>query len=258
MQSSETGLIEFFSECDKLLQHFSTTLQSIESGNSTNSSIGELYRDVHTLKGSAQLFGFQQIGQITHAIETALEPIRRLKIKIPDELFDAIFNSVNLIDNMIKKAREDKKETPGQFKNELNTIIPKILSAVSQSFDGEIIVQSDKAICFDESNKATVAINPPAQSLLKPSKEQKDPKKQAESSDTNSTVRIHVGLLDKLMKLVGEMVLIRNQMLQYSQKHDALEFLNLSQCLDAVISELQDEVMKTRMQEEGWKNNDPR
>ena len=50
------------------------------------------------------------------------------------------------------------------------------------------------------------------------------------------------------MTLVGEMVLVRNQVLQYSSKTDDLAFLSLSQKLDAVTSELQDETMKTRMQ----------
>jgi len=50
------------------------------------------------------------------------------------------------------------------------------------------------------------------------------------------------------MTLMGEMVLVRNQVLQYSSKTDDLAFLSLSQKLDAVTSELQDETMKTRMQ----------
>ena len=44
------------------------------------------------------------------------------------------------------------------------------------------------------------------------------------------------------------MVLVRNQVLQYANKSDHLEFQNLSQRLDVVTSEIQGEVMKTRMQ----------
>ena len=71
---------------------------------------------------------------------------------------------------------------------------------------------------------------------------------QTDSSEAVSTIRVPVSLLDKLMTLMGEMVLVRNQVLQYSNQNDDLEFLNLSQRLDQVTSELQGEVMKTRMQ----------
>lgn len=50
------------------------------------------------------------------------------------------------------------------------------------------------------------------------------------------------------MNLVGELVLVRNQVTQYTTKHDDLEFMNMSQSLNVVTTELQNEVMLTRMQ----------
>lgn len=63
------------------------------------------------------------------------------------------------------------------------------------------------------------------------------------------TIRVNLDLLDKLMNQVGELVLIRNQVQQFDIKSpDPALFLNLSQRLNTVTSELQDEVMRTRMQ----------
>ena len=65
---------------------------------------------------------------------------------------------------------------------------------------------------------------------------------------TPETIRVGVTLLDKLMTLVGELVLARNQLLQISNKVDDTGLHAVSQRMDLIATELQEEVMKTRMQ----------
>ncbi len=65
---------------------------------------------------------------------------------------------------------------------------------------------------------------------------------------SESNIRVDVGLLDKLMNLVGELVLARNQILQFSSTQQDTSFLNTSQRLNLITTELQEGVMKTRMQ----------
>jgi len=62
------------------------------------------------------------------------------------------------------------------------------------------------------------------------------------------TVRVGVSLLDRLMNLVGELVLARNQLLQFSNTTQEGAFSRVSQRVNLIASELQEEVMKTRMQ----------
>src|SRR5690606_13474973 len=68
------------------------------------------------------------------------------------------------------------------------------------------------------------------------------------NSESASSIRVPVALLDNLMTLMGEMVLVRNQVLQYSNQSDDLEFVSMSKRLNVVTSEIQEEMMKTRMQ----------
>jgi two-component system chemotaxis sensor kinase CheA len=65
---------------------------------------------------------------------------------------------------------------------------------------------------------------------------------------TDSSLRVDVGLLDKLMNLVGELVLARNQILQFTATQTDSSFVGATQRLNLVTSELQEGVMKTRMQ----------
>ncbi len=65
---------------------------------------------------------------------------------------------------------------------------------------------------------------------------------------SESTVRLDVQLLDKLMNLVGELVLARNQILQFSRTTEDVALVAASQRLNHITTELQEGVMKTRMQ----------
>lgn len=65
--------------------------------------------------------------------------------------------------------------------------------------------------------------------------------------DMSSTIRIHVDILDKLMMLAGELVLVRNQQLLFADTSDSLS-RSVVQRLDIVTSELQETIMRTRMQ----------
>lgn len=69
-----------------------------------------------------------------------------------------------------------------------------------------------------------------------------------QSSLSDTTIRVDVGLLDKLMNLVGELVLARNQILQFNATQEDTAFVATSQRLNLITTELQEGVMKTRMQ----------
>jgi len=62
------------------------------------------------------------------------------------------------------------------------------------------------------------------------------------------TIRVAVNLLDKVMTLVGELVLARNQLLQFANTLDNAGLNAVSQRMNLIATELQEEVMKTRMQ----------
>ncbi|MFP4148179.1 MAG: chemotaxis protein CheA [Nitriliruptoraceae bacterium] len=64
----------------------------------------------------------------------------------------------------------------------------------------------------------------------------------------DSSIRVDVGLLDELMNLVGELVLARNQIVQLVTQEQDSSFASASQRLNLITTELQEGVMKTRMQ----------
>jgi two-component system chemotaxis sensor kinase CheA len=96
------------------------------------------------------------------------------------------------------------------------------------------------------------AVHPQAQISAEPAKAAvpaaPESGKSTESSSSNSGIRVDVGLLDRLMNLVGELVLARNQILQFSATVESATLAGSTQRLNLITSELQEGVMKTRMQ----------
>ncbi len=68
------------------------------------------------------------------------------------------------------------------------------------------------------------------------------------SAASDSSIRVDVSLLDKLVNLVGELVLARNQILQFTSQHADTAFAGTAQRLNLITTELQGSAMKTRMQ----------
>ncbi len=68
------------------------------------------------------------------------------------------------------------------------------------------------------------------------------------SSAAQSTLRVHVGVIDTLMNLAGELVLGRNQLLQEADSQNNIGIESVAARIDQVTSELQEAIMQTRMQ----------
>jgi len=74
------------------------------------------------------------------------------------------------------------------------------------------------------------------------------PSSTKEKTTFESTLRVHVSLLDTLMTLAGELVLSRNQLLQVLMQPDSHSLKGVTQKINLVTSELQEAIMLTRMQ----------
>jgi len=148
----------------------------------------------------------------------------------------------------IQVAEPDQKKTVKKPAGEALIITDEVeaaqvAEAVKQQSEGdkraaeEILVQQDainEGPSEDPRNQAAVDI-------------QQESKAHAPTAAA-SNIRVDVGLLDKLMNLVGELVLARNQMLQFNNTLENVDFTNASQRLSLVTTELQEKVMQTRMQ----------
>ncbi len=248
-EEADLGITEFWTECEELVERLSSQLPLLEKGDYAPDVIDSVYRDIHTIKGSAQLFGLHQVGNIAHALETNLEPVRTEGHVIRPQLLEMLYQGVSVIDKMIRAYRDHESEAQADLIKD----IPRLIEVSLESVGGNMSVPKDSSEVNEmvsapvHSSSPSAAASPAPATVAATATTTDDHGGQ----DSSSTIRVPVGLLDKLMTLMGEMVLVRNQVLQYSSRSDDLSFLNLSQRLDVVTSEIQSEMMKTRMQPMG-------
>lgn len=259
MSDNEIGsaLEEYWAECDEIISRIDEHLRTIEKGQQSAEIIDSLYRDIHTLKGSSQLFGFKQVGEIAHAIENTLEPIRKNQTPIEAALLDVLLKGMGLIDRQIQSIKTSKTEVDAA--SDVSAFLASIaVYDTSAQTVAPVLAPAPVAAPIVAPVVAPVVqpaltLAPAPAPIAAPAAAKTESKVDAAASanpdaEGSTSIRVPVSLLDKLMNLMGEMVLVRNQVLQYANQSDSLEFLNLSQRLDVVTSEIQGEVMKTRMQ----------
>lgn len=152
----DEALMEFVAEGEEILQRVSLSLQQIEKEKRNPELIGGVYRDMHTLKGTAQLFGFQEIGKLAHAMEASMDPIRKLNLEIPARLLDASFKGLDLLDRMLKSVRESQKDTG--YDAEVLRLVTQLADAATAQFHAEINTTQDLNASVETSSHWVEAI----------------------------------------------------------------------------------------------------
>lgn len=260
---------EFLAECREILDRVSASLQKIEKREYKQDDIDALYRDIHSLKGTAYLFSCNQLGDLGHAVESSLETIRAGTHLPSAELIGGLFKCVDVIELELNCIQSNK---PNERISELLPRIKKLLLTVTarlplangniESIDThdsdestdlklESVTQAERSGLEFANNESTAAATDENIDVAVPKAEEGNKESTTvmpKDGESNGSIRVPVALLDSLMTLVGEMVLVRNQVLQFANGSEDQEFHNLSKHLNVVTSEIQNEMMKTRMQ----------
>lgn len=92
----------FLEEASDLLASLEDNLLSLEAEPDNAELIAAVFRAMHTIKGSAGMFGFDDISKFTHEIETAYDLVRSGKIKVTSELIDLTLKSRDVINLMLE------------------------------------------------------------------------------------------------------------------------------------------------------------
>ncbi len=100
----------FLQEGSEILQSMDKNLLLLEKKPDNLEVAMHLFRDAHSLKGSARMLGFNGIQNIAHKIEDVLGLIREKKLTVTSEITDTISDALSLIDTLIKKTVEQKSE----------------------------------------------------------------------------------------------------------------------------------------------------
>ena len=256
---------DFLIESNENLDRLDQELVKLESEPSSTVLLASIFRTIHTIKGSCGFLGFALLEKLTHAGESLLSRLRDGKLTLSAEITSGLLAMVDAVRHMlaaIQATGHDGEEDYAPLIEALASLqeqhAAQPLAAVAELHavpDLREPVQAGR-ISFAPDPKepernqvidTAPQITPPAAHFEEASAAPQI--LESRSADAAAeTIRVGVTLLDRLMNLVGELVLARNQLLQFSNSTQDAGFQAVSQRMNLIATELQGEVMKTRMQ----------
>lgn len=102
----------FFEECQDLLQTAEENLSNIASGNFSLEDIHAVFRSVHSIKGGAGSFGFNNLVSFAHILETLLDHLRDERIALTTEIGDLLLRGNDVLADFVRAAREESGVIP--------------------------------------------------------------------------------------------------------------------------------------------------
>jgi two-component system chemotaxis sensor kinase CheA len=264
---------EFLVECNENLDRLDGELVKLEIDPSSQELLSSIFRTIHTIKGSCGFLGFAKLEKVAHVGESLLSRLRDGKLSLTPEFTSGLLAMVDAIRVMlgeIQTTEQDGNENYAELIETLNSLqnqgqqtasdagsnapLPKEYSKKYQGSNPE----ENSAKSVPPASVSTPAARlppvlpePPDAPAAGPEESQMAQHPQDDSRSKNAvpeTIRVDVHLLDRLMNLVGELVLTRNQITQFSARQSDPNLVSPAQQLNLLTSELQEEVMRTRMQ----------
>ncbi len=275
-------ITEFITEAEESLEHIDPLFVELEAKTYDREILNEIFRSMHTIKGAAGFLGFQNIVDVAHRSENILKKLRDGEMTVSTSLMDTILKSVDMIRLLLRhiKLNDGMEEDTSLLLRELDealnvsqsstaaeTINTEALSSAATSAqdtaDGFDIndIESIQANMHKETDKIEESVKSETVIQPLPSKSAVISAPEGSSGatavkDVAQTLRVDVNRVDKVMDLTGEIVLVRNRLLnianylenKYSEDNHVENLLSTVSFLDLVTSDMQLAVMKMRMQ----------
>ena len=303
-------LSEFLTETSESLAVLDVELVKLEQDPNDQGILSNIFRLVHTIKGTCGFLGLPRLEAVAHAGENVLGKFRDGELDVTPQAVTLILQCLDRIKDILSVLEATEAEPEGddaELIAQLNAMadgnLPSSAPDVAAAPAEDAAADSDagpvmsdfgfpvaaelleeveaaesagvKAASEEEIAAAMAAeleaeaadpapvpektpapepaavparvASPPA--ISKPSQPaEADAGAPKESSVAAQSIRVNVDLLENLMTLVSELVLTRNQLLQMVRNRDDSEFTVPLQRLSHITTDLQEGVMKTRMQ----------
>ncbi|MFN4896049.1 MAG: chemotaxis protein CheW [Pseudomonadota bacterium] len=262
MSEQDELLVDFLVETKESLDHLDEELLALEASPSDRDLINSIFRRLHTIKGVCGFLDLHKLESVTHAGETLLGELRSDQLKVTDVIISLLLKLCDAIRNITESLEQTKTEGVLDCSQLASDLLAASKPESAPTDKSEQLSLDDEFEALLDQRAGDIALAPetpepsinqtavesiPLQSTQSPAADVPEASNQR-GAVQDSSLRVDVQLLDHLMNLAGELVLARNQILQATKAVDDPNFRSITQRLNLVTSELQEGVMKTRMQ----------
>ena len=274
-------LQEFLMESRESLDQLDRELVELEKNPRDPARLASIFRTVHTIKGTAGFFQFAKLEAVAHVGENMLSRLRDGVIVLEAVRTTALLAMVDAIRMLLSQIEATEGEGEGDYSQLVElvslackdetlgeagvllgmqseprveppraSVLPQILAKLPSTVPGASAAPLPPTVAAAGGHVHTISAPPRAQPEKQtPPTELHEPEPAShERTNADPRIRVDVRLLDRLMNLVGELVLARNQLLQHVSNSPESTLVSTCQRLNLITTELQEGVMKTRMQ----------
>ncbi|MGY1606130.1 chemotaxis protein CheA [Geodermatophilus sp. SYSU D00700] len=271
---------EFLVESHENLDQLDTDLVALEQEPDSRERLSSIFRTIHTIKGTSGFLAFGRLEEVTHVGENMLSRLRDGVLALTPERTSVLLRMVDTVRSLLASI----EATGGEGGVDVSAVVAEISAAMEDRPAPAAAPSPAPAEPAEPAEPAAAIVPEPVvvEPVVEPVAEvvaeelpddaheehpDEHPDEHAEPGSpagaarpegpggqqarrgvADSTIRVDVDLLDSLMLLVGELVLTRNQIVQYVGRSTDTDLVRASQRLNLIASELQEGVMKTRMQ----------
>lgn len=265
---------EFLVECFEGLEKLDGELVALETRPDDEEVLSSIFRTIHSMKGASGFLEFHKLEALTHAGENLLDALRSSEIAMREEIATALLelnDAVRSLLTVIERTGSDEEaDDPiyAELTERLRGLVgsgghapasapakkPASKKKTAPKAPAKAAPRGKKPPAGDPAPAAPAppaSPAPPARTEAADSGRKAAPsaeRRETSGSAADSSIRVRVDHLDALMNLAGELVLARNQIIQHAAQLDDPTSTASAQRLNHITSELQERVMKIRMQ----------
>lgn len=269
---------EFITETSESLAVLDLELVKLEKNPNDTTILGNIFRLVHTIKGTCGFLGLPRLESIAHASENVLGKIRDKTIVVSPHAISLVLESLDCIKKIMDFLGANGTEPEGddkpliailnQFADSDGKITAKPGSdessvapsePVSEAVESAEVVAAPQAQQEKQSEPHAATPEPAKEEISPKAKEvaishglateaKAAPAAPVGNDPSTQSIRVSIDVLENLMQMVSELVLTRNQLMQIARTRSDNTFMAPLQQLSHITTELQEGIMKTRMQ----------
>ena len=251
-------LRDFLTESGESLTVIDGELVRLETDPDNADVLQRIFRLVHTIKGTCGFIGLPRLERVAHAAENVLGLFRDGQIPVTPGAVTLIFESLDRIKDILSGIEQFEAEPAGddaELIQRLDLVATQGILAEARDLDQARVPAEPGPMPLLEVPDASLPVEAdaggadvPDAGLPVASSLPANAPRAVDAGVANQSIRVNVDVIEQLIVTVSELVLTRNQLLEMVRHTHDSEFKVPLQRLSNVTAELQESVMKTRMQ----------